>query len=294
MLTHVVNYDVPSAAESYVHRIGRVGRAGREGVAITMAEPREKRQLANIERLTKQQIAIEQVPSIADLRAEQLEQTVTAVREAMGADDLDDYQERARRPHAAPATPIRRPSRWPRSSWCTRRAGRRPTSRRSRPSSSDPSARTAPTAAATASGRRGRGERPSRPGSGDGATAFIHVGMGRKGGVRPADLVGAIANESGLPGREIGPIRITEHSSVVGVPASAVESVIAAMSGAVVRGKRRRTSAATPRSSRRGDAATTPRLTAAVQRGGQGYPRVDRPVAGPRPSVKVKRGNKPS
>jgi ATP-dependent RNA helicase DeaD len=44
-LTHVVNYDVPSAAESYVHRIGRVGRAGREGVAITLAEPRERRGL---------------------------------------------------------------------------------------------------------------------------------------------------------------------------------------------------------------------------------------------------------
>ena len=61
-LTHVVNYDVPSAAESYVHRIGRVGRAGRQGVAITLAEPREQRLLFNIEKLTKQKIAIERVP----------------------------------------------------------------------------------------------------------------------------------------------------------------------------------------------------------------------------------------
>src|SRR5215216_2056657 len=53
-LTHVVNYDVPSAPESYVHRIGRVGRAGREGVAITLAEPREHRLLQNIEHATKQ------------------------------------------------------------------------------------------------------------------------------------------------------------------------------------------------------------------------------------------------
>ena len=90
-LTHVVNYDVPSAPESYVHRIGRVGRAGREGVAITLAEPREQRLLANIERLTKQPIAIEKVPSVADLRAAQLEQTVKAIREALSADDLDEY-----------------------------------------------------------------------------------------------------------------------------------------------------------------------------------------------------------
>jgi superfamily II DNA/RNA helicase len=53
---------VPSAPESYVHRIGRVGRAGREGVAITLAEPREHRLLKNIERLIKQQIPVEQVP----------------------------------------------------------------------------------------------------------------------------------------------------------------------------------------------------------------------------------------
>jgi ATP-dependent RNA helicase DeaD len=74
-LTHVVNYDVPSAPESYVHRIGRVGRAGREGVAITLAEPREHRMLKNIERLTKQKIAIEKVPTVADLRTRRMEVT---------------------------------------------------------------------------------------------------------------------------------------------------------------------------------------------------------------------------
>ena len=83
-LTHVVNYDVPSAPESYVHRIGRVGRAGREGVAITLAEPREHRLLDNIERLTKQTIAIEKIPTVADLRARQMELTLDQVREALG------------------------------------------------------------------------------------------------------------------------------------------------------------------------------------------------------------------
>ena len=51
-LTHVVNYDVPSAPELYVHRIGRVGRAGREGIAITLVEPREHKMLKTIERAT--------------------------------------------------------------------------------------------------------------------------------------------------------------------------------------------------------------------------------------------------
>ena len=82
-LTHVVNYDVPSAPDSYVHRIGRVGRAGREGVAITLAEPREHRLLQTIERATKQQIAVEKLPTVADLRARRLELTRAALRETL-------------------------------------------------------------------------------------------------------------------------------------------------------------------------------------------------------------------
>src|SRR5690606_36420718 len=67
-VSHVVNYDVPSAAEAYVHRIGRTGRAGRTGTAITMAEPREHRMLRNIERVTGQSIETAPVPTVADLR----------------------------------------------------------------------------------------------------------------------------------------------------------------------------------------------------------------------------------
>ena len=62
-LSHVFNYDVPSAPEAYVHRIGRTGRAGREGTAITLAEPREHRLLRSIEALTKQKIEVATVPT---------------------------------------------------------------------------------------------------------------------------------------------------------------------------------------------------------------------------------------
>ncbi len=64
------------------------------------------------------------------------------------------------------------------------------------------------------------------------------MSLGRKGGVRPGDLVGAIANETGLSGREIGPIRITDNYSVVGVPAGAVDTVVSAMGNTVMRGKK--------------------------------------------------------
>ncbi|MEI8392884.1 MAG: DEAD/DEAH box helicase, partial [Actinomycetes bacterium] len=91
-LTHVVNYDVPSAPESYVHRIGRVGRAGREGVAITLAEPREQRQLQNIERLTKQKIPFEKVPSVEALRARQMELTTETLREALASGPQERFE----------------------------------------------------------------------------------------------------------------------------------------------------------------------------------------------------------
>src|SRR5207253_9464485 len=86
-LSHVVNYDVPSAAESYVHRIGRVGRAGREGVAITLAEPREHRQLKTIEKVAGATISVKTVPTVADLRARRLDLTRAALRESLLGDE---------------------------------------------------------------------------------------------------------------------------------------------------------------------------------------------------------------
>ena len=91
-LTHVFNYDVPSAPESYVHRIGRVGRAGRQGVAITLAEPREHRMLKTIERVTGQRISIDKVPTVADLRTRRLELTRAALQESLLEDDLEPFR----------------------------------------------------------------------------------------------------------------------------------------------------------------------------------------------------------
>ncbi|HWH93478.1 MAG TPA: DEAD/DEAH box helicase, partial [Baekduia sp.] len=92
-LTHVVNYDVPAAPEAYVHRIGRVGRAGREGVAITFAQPREHRLLKAIERVTRQPIAIEKLPTVADVRARRLEATREALEGALAdGEALDTYR----------------------------------------------------------------------------------------------------------------------------------------------------------------------------------------------------------
>src|SRR5215203_117526 len=91
-LSHVFNYDVPSAPEAYIHLIGRTGRAGREGVAITLAEPRESRLLRSIEAATKQKIEMATVPTVADLRAKRVELTLTSIRDQIVAGDLDDVR----------------------------------------------------------------------------------------------------------------------------------------------------------------------------------------------------------
>ncbi|MBD5634015.1 MAG: DEAD/DEAH box helicase, partial [Candidatus Eremiobacteraeota bacterium] len=91
-VSHVVNYDVPSSPDAYVHRIGRTGRAGREGVAITLAEARDYRLLRNIEQFTKRKITTENVPTVHDLRARRLEFTKTALEEVLEAGDFDAYR----------------------------------------------------------------------------------------------------------------------------------------------------------------------------------------------------------
>jgi ATP-dependent RNA helicase DeaD len=225
VLTHVVNYDVPSAPESYVHRIGRVGRAGREGVAITLAEPRDRRQLENIERLTKQTITAARVPSVADLRARQIELTVEAVRESLASDDLRDYDTVL---HALAGDGNDRTI----ALAAIRLVHQHDAGSLDEQEIPDASERVRPRSAPQ------RDRAPSRQPAQHEDTGFVYVSLGRRGGVRPGDLVGAIANETGLSGREIGPIRITDTYSVVGVPAGAVDRVVSTMGSTVLRGKR--------------------------------------------------------
>ncbi len=259
-LTHVVNFDVPSAAESYVHRIGRVGRAGREGVAITLVEPKQRRLLGNIERLTKQTIKIEKVPSVADLRERQIEMTVAAVSEAIGADDLEDYEgvlegltgdadlrtialAAIKLVHAARGATVDEQEIPDFSERSNQYDGKKRGNDRSG-GSNDGQKHGGQKHGGQKHGGQKHGQRPGggdrgrkgQPTSGD--TAFVHISLGKKAGMRPGDLVGAIANETNLSGREIGPIRISDNFSVVGVPESAVQDVINIMSGAMLRGKK--------------------------------------------------------
>jgi ATP-dependent RNA helicase DeaD len=239
LLTHVVNYDVPSAPEAYVHRIGRVGRAGREGVALTLAEPREQRMLANIERLTRQRIDVSPVPSVAEMRARRAERTVDELRTAMAAEGTDRDAVAAMvdalaadhdpREVAVAALRLLHQARYPNTA--TDREIADASVRKERPDRQD---------------RTDRGDRPDRGsdrGSDRGASdsgprARLYIGLGRNANVTPRDLVGAIANETDLSGKQIGPISVSSTYSLVGVPEGDVDRVVSALRHATIRGKK--------------------------------------------------------
>jgi ATP-dependent RNA helicase DeaD len=236
-LTHVVNYDVPSAPESYVHRIGRVGRGGREGVAITLAEPREHRQLKTIERVTKNKIPVLKVPTVADLHARRLEATRAALEDILISGDLDhvgvvvesltdeyDVVEVAmaavKLAHEAVAGP----------------SDEDEIPDAAAPHESDSGKGKGKGKGKAAGAPAGRGK--DRPRSGSGDTARVYVGAGRGSGVRPQDLVGAIAGETRLTGRDVGAIEITDRFSLVEVPADSVDEVVNALRATRIKGQK--------------------------------------------------------
>ena len=250
-LTHVVNYTVPSAIDSYVHRIGRVGRAGREGVAITLVEPREHRMIKSIERVTQQKVTVAQVPSVADLRARRLELTRASLYESLLQDDLEPFRvvvesltdefdlmevalAAVRLAHDATATgcdgddqeiPVitLRPDRLDRPDRAGPREHSGSGSHPGRGDRHDPGSR----------GRERGGRKPGAAGM-----TRLFVSLGRASGVRPQDLVGAITGETELAGRDIGAIEITDRFSLVEVPTGSADTVIAALNACRIKGNR--------------------------------------------------------
>ena len=91
-VSHVINYDLPTSPEVYVHRIGRTGRIGREGVAITLLGPREQRSLRYIEGLTKQPIEVGVLPTQAALKAKRLDTMRMELTTRIAGGGLDEMR----------------------------------------------------------------------------------------------------------------------------------------------------------------------------------------------------------
>ena len=253
-ISHVINYDVPAAPEAYLHRIGRTGRAGRGGTAITLAEPREHRLLRAIENFTRQKIEVATVPTVADLRARQLDLTRASLRERLVAggheharvvveslsqefDVMDIAAAAVSMAHAATAgdgddkeiptvavAPAYEKSSKPggkfkrtgTAGWEGGPAGKHQDKRPRLVKQEE------------------KGGRPED----DGPMARLFVGAGRKAGIRPGDLVGAITGEAGVTSRSVGAIQIADAFSLVEVPEPLADQIIAALKATTIRGKK--------------------------------------------------------
>jgi ATP-dependent RNA helicase DeaD len=216
-VSHVVNYDVPGDPESYVHRIGRTGRAGRTGLAISLVTPRERRQIQIIERVTRSRIQRLKLPSLSDVAARRREAFREALREVLESGGLDPY-----------VLMVEEMS-----------------------EGNDPVELAAAAFKLLLNEVETEDTLVSVEGDGAGAEhgmTRLFLDVGRFDRVRPADIVGAIANEIGIPGKQIGSIDIYDRFSFVEVPSEQAQRVVRGLAGVALRGKPVKVSLAKPKS----------------------------------------------
>jgi ATP-dependent RNA helicase DeaD len=196
-ISHVINFDIPADGEAYIHRIGRTGRAGRTGKAILFVAPRERRLLYAIERVTQQKIARLELPTaemINDQRIVRFKQTLTDV---LASEDLGVFRmvlEQYRQEHNVEALDMA-------SGLAKLVQGDEPL-------------------LLAADVDRARREVPRQD---EGFQAKkemerFRVEVGRKHGVTPGDLVGALTNEAELTRADIGHIDIHQKHSTIDLP----------------------------------------------------------------------------
>jgi len=227
-ISHVVNYDIPTDNESYVHRIGRTGRAGRSGEAILFVTPRERHLLRQIERATRQPIEPMATPSVAAVNdkrvarfreriAEQMRQPSddaesVKLRELIASLDGEGGLESAALALARLALqgrPLLLDGEDPPPFEERSRDGDRRPARDGRDRSERDTRKGPP------------GDKPRKSGAPrlpDADFETFRVEVGSRHGVKPGQLVGAIANEAGLDGQNIGRIDIHDDYSTIQLP----------------------------------------------------------------------------
>src|SRR5687767_3421513 len=242
-ISHVVNYDIPTDTESYVHRIGRTGRAGRKGDAISFITPRERYLLKAIEKATRTTLTEMPLPTVEDINATRLVRLDDRITTALASSELDAFRDVIAhyvREHNVPEADVAaalaivlqgdepmlldpEPVRPPRRDRDDRGASRDRDDRGG-------GGRT------FGGGYRGsRSERGPRGSSGPMATYRIAVGRRHK--VEPRQIVGALANEGGLNRRDFGHIAIKPDFSLVELPADLPPGTLQRLSGTRISGK---------------------------------------------------------
>ncbi|MGF6821204.1 ATP-dependent RNA helicase DeaD [Microbacterium sp. ZKA21] len=223
-ISHVINFDIPTDTESYVHRIGRTGRAGRTGDAISFITPRERYLLKSIEKATRQAPTQMQLPSTEDINTTRLtrfdDAITTALSETSRIEAFRDIVAHYVRNHDVPEGDVA-------AALAVVAQGETPLLLDPQ---NDPLARAvaADNRPPRESGTRGeRSERPPRTerrGRGDYSAYRIEVG--RRHRVEPRQIVGALANEGGLGRDDFGAIKINPDFSIVELPANLDAAVL--------------------------------------------------------------------
>lgn len=231
-VSHVINFDMPYDAEDYVHRIGRTGRAGREGVAITLVTPRERRWLRTIEQFTKHEIKRAKLPLAQEVYARRDERFAQRLNETLELGDLD-------REHAIVGSLVEAGFDLGDVAAAAVRLARAFEAQRPVEDIEEPRDREYRAPGARDS-KRGGENRPriqrDRTGREPGMVRLM-LNIGREQGIKPGDVVGAIAGEAGIPGRAIGAIDIRRNETYVDVMEMHVDRVLRQMKRSSLRGK---------------------------------------------------------
>ncbi|WP_323792689.1 DEAD/DEAH box helicase [Nocardioides sp.] len=219
-ISHVVNYDIPTDTESYVHRIGRTGRAGRSGDAISFVTPREKYLLKHIEKATRQPLTEMRLPSVEDVNVTRLtrfdDQITAALADPAKIEQFRDIVAHYVRNHDVPEADVA--------------AALAIVAQGDTPLLLDPAAERKMRQETFSKDRPERGARPERGGRGDRPERSSRGGsdqpmkaykiqVGKRHKVEPRQIVGAIANEGGLSRSDFGHIQIRPDFSIVELPA---------------------------------------------------------------------------
>ena len=227
-ISHVINFDIPFDTESYIHRIGRTGRAGRSGEAILFVNPREQSMLRSIERATRQKIQPMNLPSVTDINKKRIDQFKEKITTALQKDIsfyenlIAEYLEQTQVDPVQLAAALAQLSQ-----------GNTPLLKAETKFRDDP----APAGRRVQSARPSRAARPadSRPKTRksmamqlppeEGMERF-RIQLGNNEGVKPGNIVGAIANEADINSKYIGKIAIFDNYSTVDLPFGIPEDIL--------------------------------------------------------------------
>ncbi|WP_148572278.1 DEAD/DEAH box helicase [Nocardioides caldifontis] len=228
-ISHVVNFDIPTDTESYVHRIGRTGRAGRTGDAISFVTPRERHLLKAIEKATRQPLTQMPLPSIEDVNDARVAKFTDSITEALGSDKVAFFRDLVatyEQERDVPALDIA--------------AALAVIAQDGRPLLLEPE----PEPARPTQGRKGRDDReaPAKRSTGprrrsNVPMASYTIAVGKRHKVEPRQIVGALANEGGLGRDDFGLIDIRGDHSVVELPASLPPETWRALESTRISGK---------------------------------------------------------